>query len=100
MGFILEPFFWILSFIVDIYLKIVVVEVVLHWLVHFKIIEADNKYSKKLVEILKAVTEPVYAKIRSKVPPLAGLDVSPFILLLALLFIGRLLVNISTYALQ
>ena len=100
MGFILEPFFWILSFLVDIYLKVVVVEIVLYWLIHFKILSADNKYSKKLVELLKVVTEPVYSRIRSKVPPLAGFDMSPFILLLVLLFVGRLLANISAYALQ
>lgn len=100
MGVILEPFFFVLALIVDIYFKIVVVEIVLHWLIHFKIIQAENKYAKKLVEILQTVTEPVYAKIRSKVPPLAGFDLSPFILLLVLLFLNRLLYNISNYALQ
>lgn len=100
MGVILEPFFFVLALIVDIYFKIVVVEIVLHWLIHFKIIQAENKYAKKLVEILQTVTEPVYAKIRSKIPPLAGFDLSPFILLLVLLFLNRLLYNISNYALQ
>ena len=100
MGVILEPFFFVLALIVDIYFKIVVVEIVLHWLIHFKIIQAENKYAKKLVEILQTVTEPVYAKIRSKIPPLAGSDLSPFILLLVLLFLNRLLYNISNYALQ
>ena len=100
MGVILEPFFFVLALIVDIYFKIVVVEIVLHWLIHFKIIQAENKYAKKLIEILQTVTEPVYAKIRSKIPPLAGFDLSPFILLLVLLFLNRLLYNISNYALQ
>jgi len=100
MGIILEPFFFVLALIVDIYFKIVVIEIAIHWLMHFNIIKAENKYAKKLVEILKAVTEPVYAKIRSKIPPLAGFDLSPFILLLALLLVNRLLYNISTYALQ
>ncbi len=100
MGIVLEPFFYILAFIANLYFVVVVVEVALHWLVHFKIIEVNNKYSQKLVEILKALTEPVYAKIRAKVPPLGGVDVSPFIMIIALLFVLRLFSNIMNYALQ
>ena len=51
MGALLEPFFYIIALVVDIYFKVVVVEVVLHWLIHFKILEADNKYAKKTMEI-------------------------------------------------
>ena len=100
MGIVLEPFFFVLALVVDIYFKIVVVEVAIYWLMHFNVIKAENKYAQKLVEFLKAATEPVYAKIRSKVPPLAGFDLSPFILLLVLLFINRLLYDISNYVLQ
>ena len=32
MGALLEPFFYIIGFVVDIYFKVVVVEIVLHWL--------------------------------------------------------------------
>ena len=46
--------------------------------------------AQKLLEILKAVTEPVYAKMRSKIPPLAGFDLSPFILLLVLLSLKKI----------
>ena len=99
MGVIFEPFVWVLAIIVDIYFKVVVIEIALHWLIHFKIISADNKYSKKLVELLKLVTEPVYSKIRAKLPPLAGFDIAPFALLLALLLISRILMNISTHVL-
>ena len=60
MGALLEPFFYIIALVVDIYFKVVVVEVVLHWLIHFKILEADNKYAKKTMEILEKATEPVY----------------------------------------
>lgn len=95
MGALLEPFFYIIALVVDIYFKVVVVEVALHWLIHFKILEASNKYAKKTMEILEMATKPVYEKIRSKVPPISGFDFSPFILLLVLLFIGRLVYRLS-----
>ena len=94
MSVILDPFFYVLTCLMNLYFIVVVFQVALHWLIHFNILSANNKYSQKLVEILNALTEPVYAKIRSKVPPLAGFDVSPFILLIVLLFINRVGVKI------
>ena len=95
MGALLEPFFYIIGFVVDIYFKVVVVEIVLHWLIYFKILEAYNKYALKTMEILEKATQPVYKKIGEKIPPVSGFDFSPFILLLILLFIGRLVYRLS-----
>lgn len=95
MGALFEPFLYILGLVVDLYFKIVVVEIVLHWLIHFKILEVSNKYAQKTMEILERITQPVYRKISEKIPPIAGFDLSPFILLLILLFIIRLIYRIS-----
>ena len=72
MGALLEPFFYIIGFVVDIYFKVVVVEIVLHWLIYFKILEANNKYAQKTMEILEKATQPVYKKIGEKIPPVSG----------------------------
>jgi len=85
------PIIKTLALILDIYIKVVVVEIAIFWLLHFKIISVNNKYAEKFVEILKKLTEPVYAKIRAKIKPFADFDASPFILLLILYFIGQLL---------
>ncbi|MBE6452737.1 MAG: hypothetical protein E7012_04530 [Alphaproteobacteria bacterium] len=95
MGAIFEPFLYIIGLLVDIYFKVVVVQVVLHWLIHFKVLEASNKYAQKTVEILDKITTPVYKKIGEKIPPISGFDFSPFILLLALLFISRVIMRLS-----
>lgn len=91
MGMLLIPFFDTLALIIDLYFKIVVVEVILFWLIHFKILTITNAYAQKFMDILKMLTEPVYKKIRAKIPPFADFDVSPFILLLALFFVARLI---------
>ncbi len=95
MGAIFEPFLYIIGLVVSVYFKIVVVEVVLHWLIYFKVLEPTNKYASKTVELLEKVTQPVYKKIREKIPPFSGFDFSPFILLLALLFVSRLVYRLS-----
>ncbi len=91
MGMLLIPFFDTLALIIDLYFKVVVVEVILFWLIHFKILTITNAYAQKFMDILKMLTEPVYKKIRAKIPPFADFDVSPFILLLALFFVARLI---------
>ncbi len=95
MGAIFEPFLYVIGLIVDIYFKIVVVQVVLYWLIHFKILEPSNKYAQKTVEVLDRLTVPVYKKIGEKIPTVAGFDFSPFILLLALIFVSRLILRLS-----
>ncbi len=95
MGAIFEPFVWMLSVIVNIYFAVVLAEVVIHWLIHFKIVDTKNAYIAKIVEILTRLTAPVYKKIAEKVPPFSGIDFSPFVLLLALLFIGRILYRLD-----
>ena len=91
MGILLVPFFDTLALVIDLYFKVVVVEVILFWLIHFKIVTITNAYAQKFMEILKLLTEPVYKKIRAKIPPFADFDASPFILLLALFFVARLI---------
>lgn len=95
MGVLLLPVFKTIALVLDIYVKIVVVEIVLHWLIHFKIVSVNNKYAEKFMDILRKLTEPVYAKIRSKIKPFADFDLSPFILLLVLYFLWQLLSVLS-----
>ena len=92
---ILDPIFAILALIVDIYFKIVVVQVVLQWLIHFKVLEVSNKYAQKTVELLEKATSPVYNLIKSKIKTVyANFEFAPFILLLALYFVSRVIVSI------
>ncbi len=95
MGAIFEPFLYIIGLLVSIYMKIVIVEIVLHWLIHFKILDVSNKYAKKTMELLEKATQPVYKKIGEKIPPVSGFDFSPFILLIALLFVSRLVYRLT-----
>lgn len=97
MGALFEPFLYVFGLLIDIYFKVVVVQVVLFWLIHFKILETSNKYTQKTVEVLDRLTTPVYKKIAEKIPPYAGIDFSPFILILGLIFLSRLVLRLSAF---
>ena len=95
---IFDPIFALLALIVDIYFKIVVVQIVLHWLLHFKILEVSNKYAQKTVELLDKATSPVYNLIKSKIKTVyANIDFAPFALLLAVYFVSRIIISIRMF---
>ena len=95
---VLDPVFEILAIIVDIYFKIVVVQIALQWLIHFKILEVSNKYAQKTVELLAKATNPVYNLIKSKIKTeFVGIDFAPFMLLIALYFVSRLIISIRLF---
>lgn len=93
IGALVGAFLDVLSILVSLYFKVVAVDIILYWMLHYQILTVHNKYAEKFMEILKALTEPVYKQIRKRVPPLSGHDVSPYVLLLILMFIGFFISN-------
>ncbi len=85
----------VLSIVVSLYFKVVAVDIILYWMLHYQIMSVHNKYAEKFMEILKSLTEPAYKILRKKIKPLSGHDISPYILLLILMFIGFFISNFS-----
>ena len=100
MGFIgsfLIPILDVLGFALSIYFKIVVVDIVLYWMIKYKLVTINNKYAEKFMAIFKKLTEPVYNFIGKKIPPVSGVDISPYILLVLIFIIGSVLTNLSLW---
>ena len=73
-----------LARLIDLYSLVVLVAVILSW------VPLDRR--NPLVSLARGLTEPVLAPIRKVVPPIAGLDLSPMVLLIALQALKGLLV--------
>ena len=86
-----------LGIIVDIYFTVVLAEVAVHWLIHFKILDVKSVYvSSKAVEILnQRLPSRFIRKFRKKFPPFPEWTSSPFILLMALLFLSRFIYRLD-----
>lgn len=97
IGLFILPLLDILGVVIDLYFKVVAVDVILYWMLKYKLLTVHNKYSEKFMSILKSLTEPVYAKIRQKVPPVSGYDVAPYVLLLTILFVGSFITRLSQW---
>ena len=77
----------LLDTVLAIYTFVVVISVVLTWLVQFNVVNTSNQFVYMVGDFLYRITEPLLKRIRSVVPTIGGIDLSPLILLLALFFI-------------
>ncbi len=80
---------WLFSTLVQLYIYILIASAVLSWLVAFNVVNVRNPVVAQIGEVLYRVTEPVLRPIRNLLPNLGGVDISPVILILLLLFVSR-----------
>ena len=83
----------LLDTVLGIYTFVVFISVVLTWLVQFNVVNTSNQLVYMVGDFLFRVTEPLLKRIRSVVPAIGGIDLSPLVLLLALFFVRSLVQN-------
>ncbi len=82
---------WLITTVIDLYVWIIILQVVLSWLIAFNVINTQNRFVYLVGDFLYRVTEPAMRPIRRILPNLGGIDLSPIVLLLLLYFAQRLL---------
>jgi YggT family protein len=76
-----------ISYLLTIYVYIVIAMAILSWLIAFNVVNTRNPVVHMIAELLYRLTEPVLRPIRSLLPNMGGIDISPIILFLIILFI-------------
>ena len=94
---LLDPLLWLVDTILVVYISIVLAAVIASWLVALGVLNLSNPLARQLVQILDALTDPVFRRVRRIVPPIGGLDFSPIIVLIALRFLQYVLDNLIVY---
>ena len=79
--------------ILDIYKYVLIAAAVLSWLIAFDVMNTRNHVVYRINDFLNRVTEPVLRPIRRFLPNLEGIDISPVILLLAILLIQQIIIR-------
>ncbi|MBV8191596.1 MAG: YggT family protein [Alphaproteobacteria bacterium] len=77
--------------ILDIYSWVIIASAIVSWLVAFGVVNVRNQVVRMLVDLLYRLTEPVLRPIRRLLPNLGGIDISPVIALLLIIFLRHLL---------
>lgn len=87
----MNPFLWLISTLIDIYIWILIAAAVLSWLVAFNVVNTRNPIVNAIGEFLYRISEPALRPIRAMLPNLGGIDISPVILIIGLLFLRQLI---------
>ncbi|MBM3540057.1 MAG: YggT family protein [Alphaproteobacteria bacterium] len=77
--------------VIEIYIWVLIASAVLSWLLAFNVLNSHNRFVYTLSEFLYRVTEPALRPIRRVVPLLGGVDISPVVLILLLIFVRNLI---------
>ena len=83
--------------VIWIYTWVLIVSAVLSWLVAFGIVNRHNAVVSQVGRFCYKATEPALRPIRRFVPLIGGVDLSPLILILLLLFLRNLLFEYVIY---
>ena len=82
---------WLFDTVVQLFIYVLIASAVLSWLVAFNVVNTRNQFVSAVAEFLYRITEPVLAPIRNVLPNFGGLDISPIILILIIMFIQRVI---------
>ncbi len=89
----MEPLLWLVLTVIDIYIYLLIASAVLSWLVAFNVLNTHNRFVYQLGDFLYRITEPALRPIRRVVPLMGGVDISPVVAILLLIFAQKLLVE-------
>jgi YggT family protein len=88
----MHALFWLIDTLITIYIWLLIAQAVLSWLLAFGVINRYNRAVSVIGDFLYRVTEPALRPIRAILPNFGGIDISPIVLILLLVFIERLLI--------
>jgi YggT family protein len=87
MGELLLNILEFISFLLTLYIYVIIAYAVLSWLIAFNVVNTRNQFVHMVVDFLYRITEPALRPIRKMLPNLGGIDISPIILWLIIIFI-------------
>ncbi|QCI64756.1 YggT family protein [Phreatobacter stygius] len=81
----------VIDIALNIYKWVIIVSAVLSWLIAFNVVNYRNQIVAQIDQTLRALTEPVLAPIRARMPNTGAVDLSPVVLLLGIILIQLVL---------
>ena len=76
--------------IVSIYIWILIINAIISWLVAFNVLNTSNRFVYSVLDVSYRLTAPPLNYIRRFLPNLGSIDISPVVLILALMFLRNL----------
>jgi len=96
MDVVLNSVLQVVYVALDFYKWIVIVNVVISWLVAFNVINTSNQFVHMVMDFTYRLTEPLYSRIRAILPNMGGIDLSPLVVLLGVMFLQSILAQTAS----
>ena len=74
----------ILLLVLDVAQFIIIAHIIMSWLINFQVLNLRQSVVAQIWHGLERLLEPVYARIRSFLPQMGGLDLAPLVAILAI----------------
>ncbi len=87
----INPIIILAAQLISLYNFILIVYCVSGWLIHFNILNRDNKFVNRAMLSFGKIIEPSLNLVRKFIPNFAGIDISPIIVFLLLNFLRNIL---------
>jgi YggT family protein len=87
------PLLQFISWLLGLYVTVVVIAVIFSWLIAFGVINTHNQFVRLVADALYKLTEPALRPIRNALPDFGGLDLSPIVLIIGIYFVQSVVIN-------
>jgi len=81
------------NYIIWLFMWIIIGSAILSWLIAFNVVNPYNQFVRSLWDLFHRITEPFLRPIRRVMPDLGGIDISPMVLILILIFISQVVIR-------
>ncbi len=88
----LELLGFIDRYVIELIIWIIIAGAIMSWLMAFNVINMHNPMVRTLWDTFNALTEPMLRPIRKLLPNMSGIDISPLILIIFLMFIRAVII--------
>ena len=85
--------FQILLLILNIAQWIILAHIIMSWLINFQVLNLRQPIVAQLWQGLNRILDPIYSRVRSFLPNMAGLDLAPLVVLLVIYALRIILIN-------
>ncbi|MDD3181899.1 MAG: YggT family protein [Alphaproteobacteria bacterium] len=85
----------IINLVLELYKWLLIIGAVLSWLVAFEVVNTRNRFVHSVGDFCFRLTEPLLRRIRRWIPSINGLDLSPIVLIFAIIFLQSFLSHLT-----
>jgi YggT family protein len=77
--------------LITLYIWVLIISAIMSWLAALNVVNTQNRFVYAVGDVLYRATEPALRPLRKVIPNLGGIDVSPVVLILGLIFVRNLM---------